>query len=146
MQYKPETKNEANLRDVRAEEEIKHVRHQGSLQQGRTEQVADTRTATQHILTQAATTDMNNFATNERIKSAKVAELEKKRAKLEKDEEKYRGFVNVAWMAFPVTIAVYVLTCCNVCLPELMKERKRNAKQKMDDVDAQLLALTNVNV
>ncbi|CAM9337631.1 unnamed protein product [Ectocarpus fasciculatus] len=146
VQYRPETNNEARLRDVRAAEEIHHVRDQGSHQQHRTAQTADTRSATQNILTQAANTDMHMSIHHDRIKSTKVEQLEKKRKKLEKDEEKYRGFVNVAWMAFPVTMAVYVLTCCNVCLPELMKERKRNAQRKIQEVYAELLALTNVNV
>lgn len=58
---------------------------------------------------------------HDRIKSTKVEQLEKKRKKLEKDEEKYRSLVNVAWMAFPVTMVVYIITCCNCSLPEIMK-------------------------
>ncbi|CAM9135839.1 unnamed protein product [Ectocarpus sp. 8 AP-2014] len=146
VQYRPETNNEAKLRDVRAAETIHHVQHQGSLQANRTAQAADTRSATQNILTQAANTDMHMSMHHDRIKSTKVEQLEKKRKKLEKDEEKYRGLVNVAWIAFPVTMVVYVLTCCSCCLPELMKERKRNAQRKINEVDAELLALTNVNV
>ncbi|CAM9760946.1 unnamed protein product [Ectocarpus sp. 12 AP-2014] len=146
MPHRPETNNEKKLRDVRAAEEIHHVQHQGSLQANRTAQVADTRSAAQNILTQAANTDMHMSMHHDRIRSTKVEQLEKKRKKLEKDEEKYRGLVNVAWIAFPVTMVVYVFTCCHCCLPDLMKERKRNTQRKIKAVDAELLALTNVNV
>ncbi|CAN0010147.1 unnamed protein product [Ectocarpus sp. 4 AP-2014] len=146
VQHRPETNNEKKLRDARAAEAIHHVQHQGSLQANRTAQTADTRSATQNILTQAANTDMHMSMHHDRIRSTKVEQLEKKRKKLEKAEEKYRGLVNVAWIAFPVTMAVYLLTCCSCCLPELMKERKRNTQRKINEVDAELLALTKVNV
>ncbi|CAN0498260.1 unnamed protein product, partial [Ectocarpus sp. 8 AP-2014] len=70
--------------------------------------------------------DMQMSIHHDRIKSAKVEQLQKKKQKLEKDEEKFRGLANVAWMAFP--------------------EKKRNAQRKINEVDAELLALTNVNV
>ncbi|CAN0371951.1 unnamed protein product [Ectocarpus sp. 6 AP-2014] len=145
-QQRAETNNEAKLRDVRAAEEIEHVRQQGNLQGSRTAQTSDTRNATQNILTQAANMDMQMSFQHDRIKSAKVEQLQKKKQKLEKDEEKFRGLANVAWMAFPVTAIVFVCTCCQCCLPELMKEKKRNAQRKINEVDAELLALTNVNV
>ncbi|CAN0182467.1 unnamed protein product [Ectocarpus sp. 8 AP-2014] len=145
-QQRAETNNEAKLRDIRAAEEIEHVRQQGNLQGHRTAQTSDTRNATQNILTQAANMDMQMSIQHDRIKSAKVEQLQKKKQKLEKDEEKFRGLTNVAWMAFPVTAIVFVCTCCQCCLPELMKEKKRHAQRKINEVDAELLALTNVNV
>ncbi len=46
VQHKPETNNEARLRDARAAEEIVRIQHQGQLEQGRTVQNADTRSVT----------------------------------------------------------------------------------------------------
>lgn len=46
MQYKPETNNEARLRDARASEEIARIQHQGQLAQGRTAKNEDTRSKT----------------------------------------------------------------------------------------------------
>lgn len=45
-QHKPETNNEARLRDARASVEIDRIQQQAQLDQGRTQQNANTRSAT----------------------------------------------------------------------------------------------------
>lgn len=145
-QHKPETNNEARLRDARAAEEIARIQHQGQLEQGRTIQNADTRSVTAGILTETATTDANMASHHNRFKNARVEEIHKKKEKLEKDEEQFRNLAKYSWFLFPVTLAIYCVTCCNVFLPEMMKEKKRNAQRKIKEADAELLQLTNVGV
>ncbi|CAN0211662.1 unnamed protein product [Pylaiella littoralis] len=146
LHTRPETNNEARLRDARAEEDIHRIQHAGQLQHKRTEKTADARTATADILNTAANTDRNMAMHHDRIKNSKVDELNEKKAKLEHAEQKYRELINVAWIAFPVTAAVYLCTCTHVFLPDVMKEKKRNAQHKIKVIDAELMNLTSINV
>eukprot|EP00903_Cladosiphon_okamuranus_P009639 g9172.t1 len=146
MQYKPETNNEARLRDVRAEEEIHRIQQQGQLDQKRTDKTADTRSKTADILAAAASTDANMAAHHNQFKNTRVDELHKKKAKLEKDEEQFRKFIKYSWICLPITLVVYLGSCGSAFLPDMMKEKKRNAQRKIKEADQELYQLTNVNV